>query len=428
MRQRSPSLCLRVASVACFLLLFGFMGFSPPCSYGAQQYDLKTLLAASLYLSKDNKVSLPVSLKPLTELTRFPSGVEARAYENAAHPDSVLVAFRGTQTDDPQDVMADMGIVGSQISGQGNDFLWRQVTDAEKFIDMVSRMKQKRHGNRPIRTRDITVTGCSLGGFLTQAVTVRKRTLKGITFNAPGALKFVSGPGSAGMAAVSAATRGMVDNHRRDSDPVGNFGRHVGRIWKYPDYVRRATYVSKPGCGKGNFADPRNGGECWSCEGWDRTVFHAVDSGKACARTVAASYHRAEKKRQNTHVGQGCPRGEFWDVKGGNRLLGACYSCEGNKRTVFAVDSDKACERPAHETFKRAKFIRKSALCPSGSFFDPRNLGECWSCPKGFDRGTAPVDKPNACLPPNFRVENHKCDGFYVDISRGMKGVPVAEK
>ena len=47
-----------------------------------------------------------------------------------------------------------------------------------------------------------------------------------------------------------------------------------------------ATMVGKPDvsslvCRKGEFWDPRNGGECWSCNGKKRTIF-AVDSNKAC--------------------------------------------------------------------------------------------------------------------------------------------------
>lgn len=36
-------------------------------------------------------------------------------------------------------------------------------------------------------------------------------------------------------------------------------------------------------------------------------------------------------------------------------------------------------------------------ICPDGTFLDPRNGGECWSCPNGTSRTLSAVDQPDAC-------------------------------
>lgn len=48
--------------------------------------------------------------------------------------------------------------------------------------------------------------------------------------------------------------------------------------------------------------------------------------------------------------------------------------------------------------------------CPTGTFFDPRNGGECWSCPKGQLRTIFPVDdKRKACfVPPGLVAKKAK--------------------
>jgi len=87
-----------------------------------------------------------------------------------------------------------------------------------------------------------------------------------------------------------------------------------------------------------------------------------------------------------------CPQGTFFDIG-----TWSCYTCpSGYNRTGFGVDSDKACSKNIPDVFGRASYISKAG-CPSGSFFDIRNGGECWQCPSGFGRTAAPVDQWNAC-------------------------------
>jgi hypothetical protein len=103
------------------------------------------------------------------------------------------------------------------------------------------------------------------------------------------------------------------------------------------DIDTAATFVSSTGCQSGTFYDPRNGGECWSCPG-------------------------------------------------------------GYGRSAEAVTSDRACQVVIIVgPFSRATFHKKVGSCASGTFWDPRNGGECWSCPSGFDRTASSVTAGDAC-------------------------------
>lgn len=158
----------------------------------------------------------------------------------------------------------------------------------------------------------------------------------------------------------------------------------------------RATKHESPYCPKGTFFDPRNWGECWSCpDGYNRTAYPVTDK-RACVKPGYEKFKKAEKKRENTKIGEGCPKGQFWDVKGGKGLLGACYSCEGYNRTLYPVDSDKSCSKAVSETPAPAKFVEKFG-CSKGQFFDPRNGGECWSCPSDYNRTIFAVTDEKAC-------------------------------
>jgi len=90
-----------------------------------------------------------------------------------------------------------------------------------------------------------------------------------------------------------------------------------------------------------------------------------------------------------------CPKGSFFDIG-----LWQCWSCpKGFKRTLAAVDSDRACSRPNKKiqgTFTKAKFM--GAVCPKGSFYDGIRDGECRKCPSGYKRSAAHVDAKNACF------------------------------
>ena len=168
-------------------------------------------------------------------------------------------------------------------------------------------------------------------------------------------------------------------------------------LWKKATY-KGSLFKTKPSRA---FIDPRNGGEYWSCPaGTHRTVLHAVTSSKACERRARTVYAKASKYRKNSRVGQGCPGGKFWDVKGGDRLLGACYSCpSGYKRSASSVSSSKACyRRISAKLYKAKKHGGVKNPKPAGAFLDPRNKGEYWSCPKGYGRTVVhAVNSSKAC-------------------------------
>tara|TARA_B100000427_G_scaffold149846_1_gene124655 strand:- start:36 stop:2366 length:2331 start_codon:yes stop_codon:yes gene_type:complete len=87
-----------------------------------------------------------------------------------------------------------------------------------------------------------------------------------------------------------------------------------------------------------------------------------------------------------------CPAGSFFDIG-----TWSCYSCPtGFNRNARPVTSPKACDKAVPARTGRATFLGK-VNCPSGSFIDGRNGGECWQCPSGYGRTAAAVDQWNAC-------------------------------
>jgi hypothetical protein len=103
---------------------------------------------------------------------------------------------------------------------------------------------------------------------------------------------------------------------------------------------KKATKVGEYGCknkyGKNAFFDMIQGGTCWTCpSGYIRTA-EAVTHAKACAKDlIFGPWSKATKKGKDE-----CDEG-FGDPIDG----GTCWKCpKGGTRTVFAVNSDKACE------------------------------------------------------------------------------------
>lgn len=138
-------------------------------------------------------------------------------------------------------------------------------------------------------------------------------------------------------------------------------------------------------CPRGSFFDIGTW-SCFSCpSGYNRTGF-AVDTQKACSKQISAEYKRA------TRVGahKSCPSGSFKDLRNG----GECWSCPaGFDRTLSAVNEWDACGK-IFETARRAEFIDR--VCPEGSF--PDLNGSCYTCPDGYRRTAAAVSAHNACF------------------------------
>ncbi len=98
-------------------------------------------------------------------------------------------------------------------------------------------------------------------------------------------------------------------------------------------------------------------------------------------------FEKATYRKQSIKT---CPKGSFADS-------GTCYTCpSGYNRTIRKITHERACSKPAPVTTTKAVYLG-SGKCPSGSKFYRRNGGECWSCPSGFGRTAANVDKWNAC-------------------------------
>ncbi|MEM6989396.1 MAG: hypothetical protein AAF721_02825 [Myxococcota bacterium] len=124
------------------------------------------------------------------------------------------------------------------------------------------------------------------------------------------------------------------------------------------------------------------------------TAAHAdntPDCGGDGQAACAAKPARSHGKASNV----GCPSGSFFDPRRG----GECWTCNGKTRTVHAVTSASACGSHIFDGGGvRAKFVRTVWGCGAGQFFDLTNGGSCWSCPSGRFRGVAHVKSASACL------------------------------
>ena len=110
-----------------------------------------------------------------------------------------------------------------------------------------------------------------------------------------------------------------------------------------------------------------------------------------------------------------CPKGTFFDVgkwscwscpkgyvrAGGSRIDGKnpLEIAKALIRAGVPVDGERACEKKSSKTKgKLSKAKYQGTVCPKGSIFDPTRDGECWACPKGYDRTVAPVEWKDACV------------------------------
>lgn len=181
-------------------------------------------------------------------------------------------------------------------------------------------------------------------------------------------------------------------------------------------------------CPSGSFLDPRLddlsvGPQCYSCpKGYERTLA-PVTAGDACRKPGGTDFDPADYKSKF-----GCDRdkGEFFDPRKG----GECWSCPKNRprRTAYGVTSDKACatKEILGEKLASANFEHKHKACSGGAFFDPRNGGECWKCPSGYSRTIEAVTSKKACVKDSpdalkpAKLEGHFgcAKGQFIDVSR----------
>ena len=174
--------------------------------------------------------------------------------------------------------------------------------------------------------------------------------------------------------------------------------RHVTPVyakdacWKpIGETLSKATQVGKLGCNAGFFSDPRNGGECWSCPaGFNRTL-DPVTAPRACSQGIFGPFSTATFGGK---VVQACTAPAFGDPIYG----GTCWTCPATyRRTANSVISDGACAKTYETQYSPATQISGCSTMPTPvgygtAFRDPRNGGECWVCPVPLLRSAAAVN------------------------------------
>lgn len=124
-----------------------------------------------------------------------------------------------------------------------------------------------------------------------------------------------------------------------------------------------------------------------------------------------------------------CPANSFADI--GAATYG-CWQCpSGFARGTAAVNTDEACfkfagDKPMFSDYTSARKLASSTACPAGSFFDPRNKGECWKCPAGFGRNLNAVTESNSCSRANIDISKAQIVEYraasFVSAACGEKG------
>lgn len=255
------------------LTIFLTVNSIPSQAKNLSTYDMAKLTDAAYYVIKKKyrKKRTPSGFY-LLKTYHDNSGVDASVFEHKKTR-SIALVFAGTQPSDPRDLLADLGLTKSEIKGalghvlesMVNDSkmpklakkafkktikgvykikkavskskakkildkgpkpskkLKRQIAAALSIVDKVTKLK-KRKGQR-IKLSEIQVVGHSLGGYLTQIVTVKKKVKSGVAFNPPGARGYLK---------VGKKFKNLTI-HSRKSDIVGRFGRHVGKMFIYRD-------------------------------------------------------------------------------------------------------------------------------------------------------------------------------------------------
>src|ERR1044072_806331 len=107
---------------------------------------------------------------------------------------------------------------------------------------------------------------------------------------------------------------------------AGGWDKDCGQEGKAPCAWSEARFVGKQQsglCATGQFFDLIEGGPCWTCPaGTARTVF-AVNTDKACEKVAGTDFKRVNEHDKGTGwFGTDCPGGQFWDI-----VDGKCHSC-----------------------------------------------------------------------------------------------------
>lgn len=176
---------------------------------------------------------------------------------------------------------------------------------------------------------------------------------------------------------------------------AAGWSKDCGGVGKAPCAWSEARFEGRQGglCATGQFFDLIDGGTCWTCPaGTGRTVF-PVDKDQACQKVASTDFKKVIEHGKGTGwLGTDCPGGQFWDI-----VDGKCHSCPAgfSIQVLEHVHSERKCAKGIPASYSRA--TRIGPPCGAGRLWDPRNGGECWSCPDGFNRSVAPVNSAYAC-------------------------------
>jgi hypothetical protein len=198
--------------------------------------------------------------------------------------------------------------------------------------------------------------------------------------------------------------------------------------------LTKATLHHKTGCAGPEFFDPRNGGECWQCPaGRPRRTAYPVTDARACA-TQELFGEKLSPATFKGKVGK-CTGSQFFDLRNG----GECWSCPVSepRRTLHPVTDARACasKEIVSENLSKATLLGKSSVpfeCPKGQYWDPRNRGECWTCPKSHPHRTInPVYQDKACtdIVGEIFVPDPKliCQAAVAGLAAAYKGAKQAQ-
>lgn len=195
----------------------------------------------------------------------------------------------------------------------------------------------------------------------------------------------------------------------------------------------KATHHGKPGIcakyGPATYGKTRYGGAflhawnntCWSCPaGYKRTANPDVKGRHACRKAGKTSHARAKKHKKVKLLGK-CPKGQFLHV-----FNQTCYSCpKGYGRTADPkIGGPRACVRKTKAKLAAGKYRGKppkGLLCVRGQFYDPRNGGECWSCPRGWHRTINPVTSAKACARDLHQIFAADTSGFCKSVVNAVR-------
>jgi hypothetical protein len=257
-----------------------------------------------------------------------------------------------------------------------------------------------------------------------------------------GTLPIGSGPLCGGIVngKFQAACKGVAAAFVSDvkySCPAGSFFDANGKCYSCPaNYARTADAVTSdracakadptvkggevaatfggPLCkapnGSWSFKDGSLGGSCWSCpNGYERSVFSVDDNlNRACRLPGKMGYAAPTQAWKGTsdlaacqsHVQRYGPSGMGEVFYDGWTGYAGCWVCPaGYKRSTNAIyekNGAMACYQNSPEAWSKATMLGK-AQCKAGEIEDPRNGGECWSCPAGTTRSVYPVHEGRGC-------------------------------